>query len=73
MIRNTSLEGMAAEGGGGGMFTLWVFAIDAALVETHTKIFNSRGGFLADVMFHHRETMKSNQHTVMKQRKDSHS
>ena len=29
----------------------------------------SHGGILAYAMFHHRDTVKSNQHTVMKQRK----
>ena len=34
-----------------------------------TKLFSSHGGYLTNAMYHHRETIKSNEHTMMKKAK----
>ena len=44
-----------------------IFALDSAVVEAQ-KLFSSHGGFLTNAMYHHRE-IKSNQYTMMIQRK----
>ena len=70
--RTIALEQTAAlaTGGGGSNAFYWyqIFALDSAVIEAQ-KMLSSRGGFLTIAMYHHGETLKSNQHTMMKQRK----
>ena len=45
-----------------------IFALDSVVVETQ-RLFSLHGGFLTIAIFHHRETIGSNYHTMMIQRK----
>ena len=45
-----------------------ILAPDSAVVEVQEKS-SSHGGQLTNAMYHHGETLLSNQHTMMKQRK----
>ena len=58
-------------GGGGGLNTFYwyqIFDLDSAVVEVQ-KLLSSHGSLLTIAMYHHRETLLLNQHTMMKQRK----
>ena len=70
MDRSLSQQGGGGGGGGGGLnCNLLVpnLCPNSAVVEVQ-EMFSSHGSLLTIAMYHQRETLKSNLHTMMKQR-----
>ena len=68
--RTTALERTAtlATRGLDAFYWRQIFSLDSVIVKTQ-KIFSSHRGFLANAKHHHRETIKSNYYTIMKQKR----
>ena len=63
---------LSHRGGGGGVLNAYnwcqIFTLNSVVVKTQ-KMFSSHGGFLTNAMNNHAETLESNYHTMMNQRK----